>query len=144
MMEDAVASIYSTFMKLFPREKAFWEDLYQDEKKHSAFLLESARCGIFEGIQASELGLSMPLVNRTHKFIENVSNHIRFNPVSLEDALKMALEIEETTVETFANELIANVAPYDNSTFVEMLMEEKTHVAKIKNMMIERGFLKLS
>ncbi len=144
MMEEAVASIYGTFIRLFPHEKAFWEDLYKDEKKHSSFLIESTACGIFDGMQETDLGLSMPLLSRTQKYIENVINHIRANPVSLEEALKMSLEIEETTVEIFANELIANLGSSDSNAFLQMLMEEKTHVAKIKNKMIEKGFLKLS
>jgi rubrerythrin len=143
MMEEAVASIYGTFIRLFPHEKSFWEDLYQDEKKHSSFLIESTACGTFDKMKGIDRGLSMPLLNRTQKYIENVINHIRANPVSLEEALKMALEIEETTVETFTNELISNLGASDSNAFLQMLMEEKTHVAKIKSKMIEKGFLKL-
>jgi len=83
-------------------------------------------------------------LDRTKTFITNISNQINFSPVSLEDALKMALKIEETMVEAFTNELIANLSPSDNKAFLELLMEEKTHIAKVKNMMIQKGFLKLS
>jgi hypothetical protein len=142
--EHAVASIYSRFMFLFPQEKEFWEDLYEDEKKHSSFLMEVADSGRFDEMQAAALGFSIPLLDRTRTFITNISNHIDFNPVSLEDALKMSLKIEETMVEAFTNELIANLSSADRKAFLQMLMEEKTHIAKIKNMMIEKGFLRLS
>ena len=144
VMEYAVASIYSSFMQLFPQEKDFWEDLYKDERNHSSFLMEAAESGKFDEIQPDKLGFSMPQLDRTRKFIENIINSIKSNPVSLEDALNMALKIEETFVEAFTNELIACLSPSDSNTFLQMLMEEKTHIAKIKNMMIEKGFLKLS
>lgn len=143
-MEDAVAAIYERFMQLFPQEKGFWEDLYQDEKSHTSFLTEAADSGRFDEMHPDNLGFSMPQLDRTRTFIENMSNNIKSNPVSLEDALNMALQIEETVVEAFTNELIACLSPSDKNALYKMLMEEKSHIAKIKDMMIEKGFLKLS
>ena len=144
VVELAAASIYSSLMHLFPQEKYFWDDLYKDEKRHISFLIEAADSGRFDEMQTADLGFSMPLLDRTEKFIANISNHIGINPVSLEEALNMALQIEETKVEAFTNELIANLSAADSKAFLQILMEEKTHIAKIKNMMIEKGFLKLS
>ena len=90
------------------------------------------------------MGFSMPLLDRTEKFIANINNHIEINPVSFEEALNMALQIEETKVEAFTNELIANLSVADSGAFLQLLMDEKTHIAKIENMMIEKGFIKLS
>ena len=144
VVELAVASIYSNLMYLFPQKRDFWDDLYKDEKRHISFLIETSDSGSFDEMQTADLGFSMPLLDRTQTFIANISNHIGPGPVSLEDALKMALQIEETKVEAFANELIANLSSADNEAFLQLLMEEKTHIAKVKNMMIEQGFLKLS
>ena len=144
VVELAVATIYSDLMHLFPQEKYFWDDLYKDEKRHISFLIEAADSGRFDEMQTADLGFSMPLLDRTEKFIVNINNHIGINPVSLEESLNMALQIEETKVEAFANELIANLSAADSGAFLQLLMEERTHIAKIKNMMIEKGFLKLS
>jgi hypothetical protein len=144
VVELAVATVYSDLMHLFPQEKYFWDDLHKDEKRHISFLIEAADSGRFDEMQTADLGFSMPLLDRTEKFIANISNHIGINPVSLEEALNMALQIEETKVEAFTNELIANLSAADSKAFLQILMEEKTHIAKIKNMMIEKGFLKLS
>jgi len=86
--EDAVASIYNRFMQLFPEGKDFWEDLYEDERRHASFLIEAADRGRFDEMRTADLGFSMPLLDRTKTFVENISNQIAFNPVSLEDALK--------------------------------------------------------
>lgn len=142
-MENAVASIYSNFMQLFPEEKDFWEDLYNDEQKHASFLIEAANHGLFDEIKTEDLPLSMPLFDRTRKFVENIMNQIKFNPLSLEEALKIALKLEETLVETFTNYLIANLSP-NRKAILEMLTEERNHIDKIKEMMIKKGFSKLS
>jgi hypothetical protein len=142
--ELAVASIYSRFKDLFSQETDFWEDLYRDEKRHISFLIEAADGGRFDETLLEDSGFSMPLLDRTQKFIATMSYHIEINPVSLEDALKIALEIEQTKVEAFTNELIANLSPADNDAFLKILMEERTHIAKIEDMMIRKGFLKLS
>ena len=92
--EEIVASIYSRFMQLFPQEKDFWEALYKEEKMHTSFLIEAADSGRFDEMQAADLGFSEALLNRTKTFITNLSNQINFSPVSLEDALKIALKIE--------------------------------------------------
>jgi hypothetical protein len=144
VVELAVASIYSGFIHLFPQKKDFWDDLYKDERRHISFLIETSDSGSFDEMQTADLGFSMPLLERTQTFIANISNHIGTNPVSLEEALNMALQMEETKVEAFANELIANLSSADDEAFLQLLMEEKTHIAKIKNVMIEQGFLKLS
>jgi len=144
VMEYAVASIYSSFMQLFPQEKDFWEDLYKDEKNHTSFLTEAADSGRFDEMHPEDLGFSMAQLDRTRTFIENIIDNIKSNPVSLEDALNMALKIEVTMIETFTNELMTCLSPSDKNALLQMLMEEKTHIAKIKNMMIEKGFLKLS
>ena len=144
VVELAAASIYSSLMQLFPQEKYFWGDLYKDEKRHISFLIEAADSGRFDEMQTADLGFSMPLLDRTQIFIANINNHIGINPVSFEEALNMALQIEETKVEAFTNELIANLSAADSGAFLQLLMEEKTHIAKIENMMIDKGFLKLS
>jgi rubrerythrin len=144
VVELAVASIYSSLVHLFPKEKDFWDSLYNDEKRHISFLIEAADSGRFDEMQTADLGFSMPLLDRTEKFIVNINNHIGNNPVSLEEALNMAFQMEETKVEAFTNELMANLSSADSKAFLQLLMEEKTHIAKIKNMMIEKGFLKLS
>jgi rubrerythrin len=144
-IEKAVASIYSKFMQLFPDEKDFWEDLFKDEIGHSFFLIDALNYGIFNGQDTVDFPLSMSHVTKTMKFAENINKHIEFNPVSLEDALKTALKLEETMVEIFANDLIAMLSTPDNESFLQnILMEERSHIDKIRDMMIKKGFSKLS
>ena len=42
-IEKTAASIYGTFMQLFPKEKNFWKDLFNDEIDHAEKILLSER-----------------------------------------------------------------------------------------------------
>ena len=87
----------------------------------------------------------MPLLDKTLKFAENMNNQIRFNPISLEDAFKIALKLEESILETFANNMMGSLLTDPRESPLEKLCSEtKLHADKIRNMMIKKGFLKLS
>jgi rubrerythrin len=144
-IEQAAAHIYSSFMQLFPEERGFWEGLVNDELSHTSFLLEANRVGMFDGVPSEEMLLSGRIIFDTVVFTRNVKNNILYGPVSLEDALKIALKLEETMVEIFTNQLIAKLSNYQSqSALDEMLAAERYHLDKIRNRMIEAGFLKLS
>ncbi len=144
-IEKTAASIYGTFMQLFPKEKNFWEDLFNDEIDHASFLTDVDSVGIFDELRAAALPLPVQLVEKTFKFAGNMNREINLNPVSFENALKMALKLEETMVEIFTNKAIASLLFSEDKPFAEkILLSERLHVDKIKDMMIKKGFLKLS
>ena len=143
-MEKAAELVYSSFMQLFPQEKDFWGDLVKDEMSHASFLIDADNLGLFDKIKLTYSPLSMPLLEKTIKFAENINNQIRFNPVSLEDAFKMALKLEESILETFTNNLMGALLTDPKLSFDRLLSETRLHADKIRDMMIQKGFLKLS
>jgi rubrerythrin len=147
-IEEATASIYKTFIKFFPEEKDFWEGLLNDEIDHSSFLKDAASLDVFSRLPKQAMPPSIPFIEKTLEFAESVRKRIMLNPVSFEDALNIALKFEESMVETYTNELIADFkADNEKSYFMnieKMLTEERGHISKIKNMMIKKGFLRFS
>jgi len=144
-MERVVANIYNTFVQLFPEEKSFWQDIAQDERDHASWLSSVNFFEMIDLLPSKELIPTMELIHNSLKFAENKNRHLRSNPMSLEDGLKLALNLEETMVEIFANQLIANVlATSYESLSQKILMAEKIHIDKIEDMMIRKGFLQLS
>ena len=143
-MEKAAELVYSHFMQLFPQEKDFWGDLVKDEIGHASFLIDADNLGLFDKIKLTYAPLSMPLLGKTLKFAENINSQIRFNPVSLEDAFKMALKLEESILETFTNNLMGALLTDPKLSFDRLLSETRLHADKIRDMMIQKGFLKLS
>jgi bacterioferritin (cytochrome b1) len=77
-----------------------------------------------------------------------VQEHIKLKQISFKDALKMSLILEEAMVETFMNEVMVALNSSDDKSFNreldDILIEERGHVSKIKNMMIKKGYLKLT
>ena len=144
-IEKTVALIYSQFMQLLPGEREFWEDLYKDEIKHSLFLVEAGTLGLFNSLKDSEMLLTIPLIQKTLSFAEKISVRVQSNPVSLEEALNLALKLEESIVETFANDMIAVFSSGEDRMSVQnMIAEERRHIDKIRNKMIEKGYMKVA
>jgi rubrerythrin len=143
-MEKAAELVYSNFEQLFPQDKDFWGDLVKDEMRHASFLIDADNHGLFDKIKLTYSPLSMPILEKTLKFAQNMSNQIRFNPVSLEDAFKMALKLEESILETFTNNLMGALLTDSKLSFDRLLSETRLHADKIRDIMIQKGFLKLS
>lgn len=144
-MEKATELVYSNFMQLFPQEKDFWGDLVKDEMGHSSFLIDADNHGLFDKLKITYSPFSMSLLEKTIKFAQNITNQIRFNPISIEDAFRMALKLEESILETFANNLMgALLTDPKESAFDKLFSETRLHADKIRDMMIKKGFLKLS
>lgn len=144
-MERVVANIYNAFVQLFPEERAFWEELARDEQDHESWLSSVNFFEMIDLLPSTDMLPTKELIDNSLKYAENKNLHLRSNPMSLEEALKLALHLEESMVEIFANQLIANVmATSYESLSQRILMAEKIHKAKIEDMMITKGFLQLS
>jgi len=144
-MEQLAASIYNMFMQFFPQEKIFWEDLVRDETDHASWLTDANYIESIDLLPSYDLIPSMKQIDNSLRFAENTRVHIKSNPVTFEEALKIALKLEETMVETFANELKANLFASDYRSLNEkLLIAEKLHIDKIKDMLIKKGFLQLT
>ena len=144
-VEETTASLYRIFMNLFPDEKLFWQDLYRDELEHSFWLTSGSHSEAIDLLPSKEIMPSMEHVTSTLVFIEGKIVQAKTSPVTFESALGTALEIEESMVEIFTNEITANVLATDHESLNDKLIAaEKIHVTKIEDMMINRGFLQLS
>lgn len=147
-VEYAVAAVYNSFMKIFPDERNFWEGLHNDEVAHSAFLINALNLYDSAHLPPEMHPPALPYVVKTLEFANNINYKIRLNPISLKEALKMALELEETMVETFVNDLMGSLLN-DNkilsgSDIEKVIAAEKEHASRIRNMMFRKGFLRSS
>jgi hypothetical protein len=144
-MEQIVASIYSMFMQFFPEEEIFWEDLFRDETVHASWLTDTNFIESIDLLPSNDILPSMKQIENSLRFADNKRVQIKSNPVTMEEALRIALKLEETMVEAFANELKANLFSSDYSSLCEkLLIAEKLHIDKIEGLMIQKGFLQLT
>jgi hypothetical protein len=143
-IEKVAAEIYSAFMKMFPEESGFWENLYHEELDH----IESFQLGELLGLFGDEEGdlplTEMPYIVKTLEFTENLKEQIRHSALTLEQALRMSLTLEESMVESLMNDIKEKAREQFPGKLEEVLLEERTHVEKITQLMIKKGFLKES
>lgn len=132
-VENAVASIYSNLLQVFPENKEFWEGLLNDEREHIAFFTDVKSQGLITEMEKMDLPPSMNIIQKNLKLLDKVSKRINDEPISMKNALKLALKLEESIVETYTNELIAKLLSCENETsYEELINSEKTHVDKIR------------
>jgi len=144
-VEEAAASLYKTFMDLFPEEKLFWQDLHMDELEHASMLSNSTYSETIDLLPSQNMLPSVEQIESTLDFARKRNEFMRANPVTFEEALKTAHRLEESMAEIFANELLANLMADNYESLSRKLFQaEKIHIDKIENMMIERGFLQVS
>lgn len=144
-MEQTVASIYRIFMKLFPEEESFWEDLFNDEMQHHSWLTDARYIEAVDLLPSGDMLPSARHIESSLKSAVTTIEQIKSRPVTFEEALRIALRFEKSMVEIFANELMANVfASGYESLSQRIAAAERLHLNKIEDMMIEKGFMQLS
>jgi hypothetical protein len=143
-LEQAIASIYSTFMKKFPEDRDFWEDLCSDEMKHASLLNDADTSGSLSGYPVKSMISSIPFVEKTIEFAKGIKKQITSGAVTPEYAFETALRLENTVVEIFTNRIITDLKTDNNEAlsvhFRKMLTAEKDHVDKIRDMMKRKGY----
>ena len=144
-VEETTASLYKIFMEILPDERAFWQDLYRDEFEHSFWLTSGSRSEVIELLPSKKILPSMEHITSTLVFVEGKIAQVKKGPVTFQAALRTALEIEESMVEIFTNEITANLLATDQKSLNQKLIAaEKIHVTKIEDRMISKGFMQLS
>jgi hypothetical protein len=142
-VENAVIEIYKTLKNFYPEEKDFWDGLIADEIEHIAVLRANQFIDDFYELKDEDHPPPLDLIIKTLAFAHEFIRKMKETPVGLEEALRISLSIEESMAESFVGFLMIE----DNSRnegFEKVLMDERSHVNKIRNFMIDRGFTKLS
>ena len=144
-VEEGVASIYRSFMELFPEERRFWQDLYRDELEHAYLLSRAEHVEAIDLLPSLDMLPNEELISYSLELIDRERLLIKSNPLTLEGALKIALKLEDLMIELFTNELPANLFASDYKSLSDRISAaERRHINKIEDLMINRGFLQLS
>ncbi len=97
--EDALTELYGCYAIIFPYWQDFWTSLARDEATHAAFLRVLRRYAD-EGVDiTSETELTPESVSSWLGFIEQQMDCVRVENVHIEQALSVALDIEQVLIE---------------------------------------------
>ena len=134
-VEKTATYIYKDLMKQFPEHKDFWHSLCNDEIEHASFLRDVKSLKLKDELQKIDLLPSMPTINMALELADKITGKIKSGSASLNEALTMTLELEESMVETYTNKLIANLMSCeDENGYNKIISDEKRHLNKVKNM----------
>jgi len=135
-LEKSAAAAYKKLMKKFPEKIDFWNDLFNDEIDHLAFLKDAKSLGLIDVMQKIDPLPSKTIINKSAKIADDFGAKIESGSISFKKALAMALKLEESMIETYTNRLIANlISCEDENSYKKIVADEKKHINKIKNMM---------
>jgi hypothetical protein len=137
-LEIAVSLIYKEFMLMFPDESAFWGQLAEEEENHARLYL----AGDILKVTGEFSGIRFPpsvFITKTLEFTGQIQEQIRNRPITLKEALDMALKLEKTIAES----IVFNFPESSNSVIANLrkiITDTESHVDRIEQFRIEKGF----
>lgn len=138
-VERAAASIYNSFMRQLPDDRDFWQDLFDDEVEHVSFLNDVKSLMLIDELQKIEISPSVEIIERALSLAEKITKKTGSRSLSRKDALAMALQLEESMVETYTNRLIASLLSCENETdYKTIVADENRHIDKVRRMLEEK------
>jgi len=137
-VEVAASLIYKKFMLMFPDEAGFWGQLAREEEDHARLYL----AGDILKVIGEYAGIQFPpsaFIQKTIEFTQQIREQIETRPVTLKEALDMALKLENTIMES----IVFNLPDSDNPVIRNLrkiFTDTESHIDRIENFRIEKGF----
>jgi hypothetical protein len=140
-IEATTGEIYHALGRLFPQVQSFWHDLALAEENHTQILLEAARLHRAGLLNEYIVPASLPDVYETFALVRDSKKKVEAETLSLRNAFDMALEIENSTGESYFQEVISQATDSEViSKLRKLLTDEEFHKTKIQNFMNTMGF----
>jgi len=137
-LEVAVSLIYKEFMLMFHAEADFWGQLAREEEDHARLYL----AGDILKVIGEYAGIQFPpaaFIEKTIEFTQQIRAQIESRPITLKEALDMALKLEKTIMESIIFDLPNSDNPVIRN-LRKIFTDTESHVDRIERFRIEKGF----
>jgi|GEM_PF-3490894 len=138
-LESDIAEIYRKFGGLYPEARDLWDDIASEEDGHAATLMfasKFAEKGQLPNIVPPKL---ITYLEGTVDMVDAVNRMIRDDALTLDAALGMALNLEQTVHENYLHEILRLEVGSDVLKRLKLIATEtESHAARIKQMMNAR------
>ena len=135
-LEADIADIYRKFSGLYPEMRDLWDDIAAEEDGHAATLMfasKFAEKGQLPNIVPHKL---ITYLEGTVDMVEAVKGMIGEDALTLDDALGMALNLEQTVHENYLFEIMRIEFDSDVLDRLKLIATEtESHASRIKQMM---------
>ena len=142
VVELLAANVYLKLARLFPEEKFFFMELYQEESDHAAILTLSKGYHQIGKLPEHIVPDSFPIIDETLTLIKEIKAKLDTSDISLKEALEMALKLEKSVAEDHLQEILNNEGDSDIIKKLRTLQTDSRHHAeKIENFMRSKSLL---
>jgi rubrerythrin len=132
-VENTSAEIYNALSNKFPKAKIFFRELSKDEESHATLLIVGKAYHRIGKLPEHVVPSSLPDIFVTLDLAEKIKQKIDSDEISLKEALEMALLLENSTAESYLQEIMS-IQTDDKviANLKKMLIDEISHSEKIK------------
>ena len=139
-IELTLSEIYQTFGEMFPGHKDFWANMAEDERAHAAWVRRMY--AMYAGIKESPLSINRDrFQNRALRIfqeeLEETHLEIRKKPLSLIQAVKLAVDLEGSLIERKFYEILEGDPNLLKGFFAEMKEQVLAHVKRLVSVLAE-------
>ena len=141
-VEAVCADVYRRLSERFPEAGSLWRTLSAEEEDH-ALRLESGKAGRENGFLLDFSFFdrkSMPFINGAIGCARALKNLLEAGGLTLEDALRMSLELEKNTVEGYFWDVLTGETDSETADWLKQLIgREKSHGERLAAFMSGLG-----
>lgn len=124
--------IYYTLCKLFPDSKELFQLIADTEKRHADILTICLGFNKLGDLPDMIVPGSLQAIMKSLDIAKNMKTEIS-NGITLKMALRMSLELENTTAESYFNEIMTKEANSEIIAYLQQFYkDEKSHSSMIK------------
>ncbi len=141
-VEIACAEIYRSLSERFPEAGGLWNVLSGEEKTHAVSLIMGKGGSPEDDVPDISEQHSMPFINEALELARTIKKRLSEGDITLEDALRLSLKLEESAVEGFFWDVFTGEKDPQAVARLKQLIEKKqSHGKKIILFMEERGIV---
>ncbi|MDA8092009.1 MAG: hypothetical protein M0Z61_17530 [Nitrospiraceae bacterium] len=139
-VEIACAEIYGSLSKRFPEAGVLWNELSGEEKKQSVSLIMAMDGRLEDDMPDIPEHHAMPFIKEALELVRTIKQKLALGDITLEDALHLSLELEESAVEGFFWDVLTGENDMQALASLKQLIEtQQAHGKKIVRFMDELG-----
>lgn len=141
-VEETACEIYTILQDMFPQDRGFFHDMALEEENHASVLTVATGFNRVGKLPDRIVPRSMSPIYKSHDVAIDIRQKITKNDMSIKEALELALQMEESMVESYFYEVMhSKTEDKVMSVLQEMATYSESHTEKIKNFMEEKGLL---
>ncbi|MDA8388440.1 MAG: hypothetical protein M0Z58_07270 [Nitrospiraceae bacterium] len=142
-VETACADIYRRLSERFPGAGSLWSRLSVEEEDHKVWL-KTAAGGPEDELDELQVDFferrPMPFINEALECARELKKRLEADDLTLEDALRMSLDLEKNTVEGYFWDVLTGETDSETVAGLKLLIDkEKSHGERLIALMSERG-----